>query len=159
MPASAPSAMNVNKNSESVPEPQRSLKYVVAILRGQLTCRSYDEVLTLIHDMFNERMTDISYMRHVTGPRRSAQTIVDVRGSKIFWLLKQLTLRYSRHFEGLELQRRGTDLVFAAPLGATCPPQHQKQAKSAVEPRGPAEKQKPQRAAPPWRGAKPAPPP
>lgn len=144
---------------ESVPEPQRGLKYVVAILRGQLSNKSYEEMRTLIHDMFDARMSDTSYTRDVTGPRRSAQTVVEIRGYKIFWLAKQLTRRYSRHFEGLELQRRGTDLIFADPQGPRRPQQPQKPAQSPDAPRVPAEKQAPKSAAPPWRGAKAAPPP
>lgn len=106
---------------DEIPSPHRKLKYVVALLRGKLSQRSYAEVRTLVHDMFNVRMSDASHTRDVDDRNHRSQPTVQIRGYKIFWLQKQLTLRFDRHFEGLVLHCHGKDLTFIGPQAETGP--------------------------------------
>lgn len=128
----------------AVPPPHRKLQYVVAILRGTLSPRAYAEVKTLVHDMFQNRMSDTTYTR-------DKGSTVQVRGYKIYWLQKELHKRFSRHFEGHSPQVRGADLLFVD--GATQGPLRQRAQQGPSAP-----KPKSRVTLPPWRSQTSAPP-
>lgn len=84
-------------------------------MRGTLSHRAYAEIRTLVHDMFQTRMSDTSFTRDIEDRSHPTRPIVQIRGYKIYWPQKELHMRFDRHFEGHTLQVRGEDLVFVDP--------------------------------------------